>query len=128
MRELASMHDCAVSAIHQFQERHKEEIEARRQEDYNALSSVWIANKESRLLELSQLYQHLGDGEIDPDAVRAAKDLLRAAAEELGQIPNKTTVVQAQPFEVRLIDGNTQQAVDDTETEQPEGDEYDQGV
>ncbi len=123
--QLAEIYDVAQSSIAEFAQRHKEEIEARRNQEYSALDNVWIANKEARLLELSQLYQHLEDGDVEPDVVRAAKDLLRAAAEELGQIPNKTTVVQAQPFEVVMLEDHSQSKLAD----QQEGvDEYDEGV
>jgi hypothetical protein len=124
-RQLAAMYECAPSAIHQFLDRHRDEIEAERGQENEAYAGRWIADKRARLSELEDLFNGLGDGEIDGDVARAAKDILRAAAEELGQIPNKTTVVQAQPFEVIIRDDNGQTQPD---TKQGEADDDEQGL
>lgn len=141
VRQLAAIHQVAHSSIVEFAQRHKDEIEARKQEDYRALDDTWIAHKEDRLMQLESLYSKLEHNEVEPDVVRAAKDLLRAAAEELGQIPNKTTVVQAQPVEIILREeGVTQAEVDkarclcDPDLVNPEcpvhsgGEDYEQGL
>lgn len=98
-RTLASENGVAPSAINQFRQRHADEIEERRTLLGQEFDGLWISQKLSRLIEMEELYTDTGLSNRERETRLA---VLRAAAEELGQIPNRTTIDMATPVEVRI--------------------------
>jgi hypothetical protein len=98
-RELATKYGVAPSSINEFKQRHIDDVEAYRQDLENEFVGLWIAQKTDRLAEHQALYE---DG-VSPRDRETRAMLLRHAAEELGQIPNRTTIDMASPVEVKLI-------------------------
>lgn len=109
------------SAVGMFAMRHREEIDARRVELTQALTNLWITDKLHRLAEYQQDVQDINDiveekleaaqpapfnpldpandGKSTPSAtddlpawLRVKTAILRAAAEELGQLPQRVNV------------------------------------
>lgn len=105
IRELAREYDVSDSSIREFRDRHLDEIHETIRDLDDEFSGLWIAQKLNRIAELQELYE----GDEDIDRVKLRVDILRKAAEELGQIPNRTTITMNQPIEVRLIGIDTEQ-------------------
>jgi hypothetical protein len=97
-RELAAIYDCSVSSINEFKQRHMPAILDARENLGNEFSGLWIAQKLDRLAELEALFE---DTVSARDRETKAM-LLRHAAEELGQIPNKTTLDVTAEVKVRI--------------------------
>lgn len=100
MRVLASENGVSPSSIHEFKERHLEDIAEALTHLGDEFDGVWIAQKINRLIEMEDLYS--SDMPNRDRETRLA--VLRAAAEELGQIPNRTTIDMALPVHV-VIEG-----------------------
>lgn len=98
-RELAALYDCAPSAIAQFKERHLPAILETRENLGNEFAGLWIAQKLDRLAEMIELYEDTSLSSRDRETKLA---VLRHAAEELGQIPNKTTLDITAEVKVRI--------------------------
>ena len=88
-RELAALYGCAQSSISEFKERNLPAILEARLDLGNEFTGLWIAQKLDRLAELEAMYE---DGTISARDRETKAMLLRHAAEELGQIPNKSTL------------------------------------
>lgn len=97
-RQLAAIYECAPSAINQFKQRHLAAITETSENLGNEFAGLWIAQKLDRLAELEALFE---DGISARDRETKAM-LLRHAAEELGQIPNKTTVDVTAEVKVKI--------------------------
>jgi hypothetical protein len=97
-RELAAIYGCAPSAIAQFKERNLPAILEARLDLGNEFTGLWIAQKLDRLAELEALFE---DTVSARDRETKAM-LLRHAAEELGQIPNKSTLDITAEVKVRI--------------------------
>lgn len=100
MRELAREYGVDHKAITKFRDRHAEVIADMAQAIDDEFAGLWIAQKSERLDEMIQLYE---DG-VSPRDRETKLSVLRHAAEELGQIPNRTTIDFAQPVQV-IIEG-----------------------
>lgn len=121
-RQLAADYGVAPSAVSAFKKRHAEAIERRKRDLAGALDDLWISRKHDRVSAYQQDVT-LIDQELDvelakprtviadpdsgqvvevggPDArvlerlTRAKHRALRAVAEELGQLPNRITLVR----------------------------------
>jgi len=93
--ELAEKYGVVQSSVSEFKSRHKEEIEAVRNNLEDEFAGIWIANKERRLAELSSDVEHINESELgkrDPQWAKVKQSALKQAAEELGQIPNRISV------------------------------------
>jgi hypothetical protein len=97
-RELAALYDCSVSSINEFKARHMPAILEARADLGNEFTGLWIAQKLDRLAELEALFE---DTVSARDRETKAM-LLRHAAEELGQIPNKSTLDITAEVKVRI--------------------------
>lgn len=95
---LARENGVTQSSVSEFASRHADEIEERRALLGAEFDGLWIAQKLSRLVEMEELYDS-GMSNRDRETRLA---VLRAAAEELGQIPNRTTIDFAQPIEINI--------------------------
>lgn len=121
-RTLAADYGVAPSAINAFKKRWAAEIERRRRDLAGALDDLWISRKHDRVAAYQQdvaaIDQELGieldkqrTSIVDPDSgqtieiggpdarvierlTRAKHRALRSVAEELGQLPNRITLVQ----------------------------------
>jgi predicted ArsR family transcriptional regulator len=100
MRQLARDYGVDVKAITKFRDRHEDTISDMRADIESEFSGLWIAQKAERLAEMIELY---GDA-VSPRDRETKLSVLRHAAEELGQIPNRTTIDFAQPVQV-IIEG-----------------------
>lgn len=99
-RTLASENGVTQSSIAEFKERHLDEIAEALTRLGDEFDGVWIAQKINRLIEMEELYSSSMSNR-DRETRLA---VLRAAAEELGQIPNRTTIDMALPVHV-VIEG-----------------------
>jgi hypothetical protein len=97
--KLAAENGVSQSSISEFSSRHTDEIAEAREHLEDEFNGVWIAQKLNRLIEMEGLYE----GDVAPRDRETRLAVLRAAAEELGQIPNRTTIDFAQPVEVRIV-------------------------
>lgn len=102
MRELAREYGVDHKAITKFRDRHEAVIEDMRQAIDDEFAGLWIAQKSERLAEMIELY----DDGTSPRDRETKLSVLRHAAEELGQIPNRTTIDFAQPVHVVIEGGD----------------------
>lgn len=109
-RALAREYDVAHSSITEFKQRHAAEIAEVRADLENEFAGLWIAQKTQRLAEYQTDAEEIGDArvqaivghdedgepitaeKVDAALIRAKHAALRAAAEELGQIPAKVNI------------------------------------
>jgi hypothetical protein len=97
--ELGLKYDCNQSSISEFAKRHADEIEAKKKCIEDELHGLWIASKAARLAEYQQTLDDIEDyvhsEALSDKAVREAVALklktLRQAADELGQLPQRTS-------------------------------------
>lgn len=101
-RELAALYDCAPSAIAQFKERNMSAILEARENLGNEFTGLWIAQKLDRLAELEALFEN----DVSARDRETKAMLLRHAAEELGQIPNKSTLDITAEVKIRIEGGD----------------------
>lgn len=97
---LAQKYGCATSSLTEFKQRHQEEITAVAADLENEFAGLWIADKSTRLSELQELYEAAETGDLN--VIKARVDVMRKAAEELGHIPNRTTINLEQPIRVEI--------------------------
>lgn len=102
MRQLAREYGVDVKSITKFRDRHEAVIADMRQAIDDEFAGLWIAQKAERLSEMTELY---GDG-VSPRDRETKLSVLRHAAEELGQIPNRTTIDFTQPVHVVIEGGD----------------------
>jgi P27 family predicted phage terminase small subunit len=94
--QLARKYGLNRSNITRFAQRHAREIDDIKAQLDNQYAGLWIADKANRIaayqadLELSEADAEYG---AHYEHIRTRKDILRAVAEELGQLPPRTTVV-----------------------------------
>jgi len=92
---LAREHGVHRSAITQFAQRHRAEIEQIRTQLDDEYAGIWLADKRARLAALQSDYEmaaeHKNAGHHEWIKTRA--QLLHQASEELGQLPGRVGVV-----------------------------------
>lgn len=89
--QLATEYGVSEGAISMFKRREMTAIERKRENLADEYSDLWIASKRNRLAELQQAAEKLAINPSARDAEVLAR-LLKDAAEELGDIPNKPGV------------------------------------
>ena len=99
MRDLAREYGVDIHAITKFRDRHEDTISAMRADIENEFAGLWIAQKAERLSEMIELYADA----VSPRDRETKLSVLRHAAEELGQIPNKTTIDMTVAAKVELV-------------------------
>ncbi len=102
LRELSREYGVDIHAVTKFRDRHAEVIADMAKAIDDEFAGLWIAQKSERLAEMTELY---GD-EVSPRDRETKLSVLRHAAEELGQIPNRTTIDFAQPVHVVIEGGD----------------------
>ena len=92
--QLAKEYGVVQQAISFFSQRHADRINEVKNDIDNKFAGLWIANKESRLAAyMDQLQAISRRAKNDPAMMRAAQNALKSAAEELGHLPGRLTVV-----------------------------------
>lgn len=100
-RAIAREFSVSESSIREFRDRHRAEIDDVAKELEKGLDALWITQKVERLEQLQQDLAAIADRH-DAEYVRLRADLLRKAAEEIGDIPNKTTLSFEKPVDINL--------------------------
>lgn len=92
--DLARKYGVSRSAITQFARRHRGRIEEIRRKLDDEFAATWIASKQRRIEALQADYEASAEGYYTGhyEHIKARTAILRAVAEELGQIPNKSNV------------------------------------
>lgn len=90
-RELAEIYGCSVTSISQFKKRYSLEIEEVRNNLADEYAGVWVAQKMHRIQEYQQAAEKMASGH-SPRNAEVLVSILKAVAEELGQLPARTQV------------------------------------
>ena len=94
--QLAEKYDRSVSAISNFSSRNRDKIQAIRENPDDEFAGLWIAQKAQRLRVYADQVERLEESD-DPKLLARVQTALRSVAEELGQLPNKSTVAIETP-------------------------------
>lgn len=89
--QLAEQYGVSVTAISQFKKRHSLEIEEVRNNLADEYAGVWVAQKIDRIREYQQAAEKMAQGS-SPRNAEVLVSILKAVAEELGQLPARTQV------------------------------------
>ena len=101
--ELAEQYGCSVTSISQFKKRHSMEIEEVRNNLADEYAGVWVAQKLHRIQEYQQAAEKMAQGH-SPRNAEVLVSILKAVAEELGQLPARTQVnVQNNQVEYQIV-------------------------
>ena len=90
-KELAEKYRCSVPAISIFKRRHSSEIDQVRDNQADKYADVWVAQKVERLRAYQDKVQEMLDGS-SPRHAEVLANLLKAVAEELGDLPARQQV------------------------------------
>ena len=101
--ELAEQYGCSVTSISQFKKRHSMEIEEVRNNLADEYAGVWVAQKLDRIREYQEAAEKMAAGS-SPRNAEVLVSILKAVAEELGQLPARTQVnVQNNQVEYQIV-------------------------
>jgi len=99
--ELATRYEVKLPAIEMFKERHALDIERIRQSHVDdgepELAGLWIASKAKRIAEYQSDVERINEAlelELDNGLLRTKHNALHAAAEELAQLPTRSSAPQ----------------------------------
>lgn len=115
LKTLAEEFGVATSSVHAFKGRHLTEIDALKERLHDDFAGLWIAQKGARLAELQadvELINESTGPEIkkmtEVAMLQLKERIIRAVAEELGDIPTKVSVNVSQKitYEVVGVDVN----------------------
>lgn len=90
-QELAAIYGVSATSISQFKKRHALEIEEVRNNLADEYAGVWVANKLDRIRQYQEAAEQMADGKTARSA-EVLVSILKAVAEELGQLPARTQV------------------------------------
>lgn len=107
---LAEAYGVVQSAISAFQSRHLTEIQEVRADLENEFAGLWIASKRERIAVYQEDAEKLAEVE-DPEALRIKHNILKAVAEELGQLPSKMNISVGAKTITYVIDGVDMEAL-----------------
>lgn len=91
---LAKKYGVTPMAITQFKHRHANQIEEIRQNLEDEMAGLWIAKKFNRIAEYQEDLEDINENPErynSPEFRRIKTNVLKAVAEELGQLPAKMT-------------------------------------
>lgn len=108
---LAEAYGVVQSAISAFQSRHLTEIQEVRADLENEFAGMWIASKRERIAVYQEDAEKLAEVEDDPEALRIKHNILKAVAEELGQLPSKMNISVGAKTITYVIDGVDMEAL-----------------
>lgn len=89
--ELAEQYGCSVTSISLFKKRHSFEIEEVRNNLADEYAGVWVAKKLDRIRQYQDAAEKMASGH-SPRNAEVLVTILKAVAEELGQLPARTQV------------------------------------
>lgn len=120
--DLARKYGVSRSAITSFARRHRGRIEEIRAHLDDEFAATWIASKLRRIEALQADYEASAEGYYTGhyEHIKARTAILRAVAEELGQIPNKSNVTIGGTVRHELVGVDVEQCFPAAE---PEGTE-----
>lgn len=90
-RELAALYGVSANSISTFKKRYALEIEEVRNNLADEYASVWVADKMKRISEYQEAAEKMANG-TSPRNAEVLVSILKAVAEELGQLPARTQV------------------------------------
>lgn len=90
-KELAEIYGCSATSISQFKKRHALEIEEVRNNLADQYAGVWVAKKIERIREYQNAAEKMASGE-SARSQEVLVSILKAVAEELGDLPARTQV------------------------------------
>jgi hypothetical protein len=90
-RALAEQYGVSVTSIANFKKRYGLEIEEVRNNLADEFAGLWVAQKLDRIREYQQAAEKMADGR-SPRNQEVLVTILKAVAEELGQLPARTQV------------------------------------
>jgi hypothetical protein len=90
-RQLADQYGVSQTSISNFRKRHGLEIEEVRNNLADEYAGVWVADKLKRIQEYQQAAEKMANG-TSPRNQEVLVSILKAVAEELGQLPARTQV------------------------------------
>lgn len=90
-RTLAEQYGVSVTSIANFKKRYSMEIEDVRNALADEFAGLWVAEKKSRIAEYQEAAQKMADGR-SPRNAEVLVSILKAVAEELGQLPARTNI------------------------------------
>lgn len=89
--QLSAQYGCSVTSISQFKKRYALEIEEVRNALADEYAGVWVARKLDRIREYQEAAEKMASGS-SPRNAEVLVSILKAVAEELGQLPARTQV------------------------------------
>lgn len=89
--QLSEQYGVSQTSISEFKKRHALEIEEVRNNLADEYAGVWVARKLERIREYQQAAEKMAKGE-SPRQAEVLVSILKAVAEELGQLPARTQV------------------------------------
>lgn len=102
-RDLSEQYGCSITSISQFKKRHALEIEEVRNNLADEYAGVWVARKLDRIREYQEAAEKMASGN-SPRNAEVLVSILKAVAEELGQLPARTQVnVNQQTVEYQIV-------------------------
>lgn len=90
-RELSEQYGCSQTSISAFKKRYALEIEEVRNNLADDYAGVWVAAKLDRIREYQVAAEKMAQG-ASPRSAEVLVSILKAVAEELGQLPARTQV------------------------------------
>lgn len=89
--ELAAIYGVSQNSISKFKKRYALEIEEVRNNLADEYAGVWVANKLDRIRQYQEAAEKMADGKT-ARSTEVLVGILKAVAEELGQLPARTQV------------------------------------
>lgn len=90
-QELAAIYGVSATSISMFKKRHSLEIEEVRNNLADEYAGVWVARKLDRIRQYQEAAEKMASG-ASPRNQEVLVSILKAVAEELGQLPARTQV------------------------------------
>lgn len=90
-KQLSEQYGVSQTSISAFKKRHGLEIEEVRNNLADEYAGVWVAQKMSRIQEYQVAAEKMAEG-VSPRNAEVLVSILKAVAEELGQLPARTQV------------------------------------
>jgi hypothetical protein len=90
-RELAAIYGVSTNSITNFKKRYALEVEEVRNNLADEYASLWIGQKMKRIAEYQEAAEKMAQGKT-PRNAEVLVSILKAVAEELGQLPARTQV------------------------------------
>lgn len=90
-KDLAAQYGVSQNSISSFKKRYSLEIEEVRNNLADEYAGVWVAQKMARIQEYQQAAEKMANG-ASPRNAEVLVTILKAVAEELGQLPARTQV------------------------------------